>query len=232
MRHLFTAGSALFILAAVPAFAASSPRTAEEDFARLSQDGQKAFADIVQAQQALVANQPSQAQSLITDAQQRLAKATQDNRAFLKAQDSMQAVPSHGAPKRGVIAGVQVHWLPVGGEYAVTEALAPEKQSALANANTHLQNGDTGKANQDLQIVGTDIQYVVGLAPLEMVMGDVNRASVFMAGGNAASAADALQSAVDSVLFVSDDVVVTAQPPGAPAGGTAAATDKKTPDNF
>ncbi|NVN42303.1 YfdX family protein [Asaia siamensis] len=232
MRRLFIAGTAFLTFAAVPALAASTSRTAEQDFARLSQDGQKAFADIVQAQQALVANQTSQAQSLIADAQLRLAMAARDNRAFLKAQVSMQAAPSHDAPKRSVIAGVQVHWLPIGGEYAVTEALAPEKQSALANANTHLKNGDTDKANQDLQVVGTDIQYVVALAPLEMVAGDVNRASVFMAGSNAASAADALQSAIDSLLFVSDDVVVTAQPSGAPGDKAPAATGKAAPSDF
>jgi len=217
MRRLFIAGSALFAFAAVPALAASPQRMADKDFARLSKDGQKAFADIVQAQQALGSNQNGQAQSLINDAQAHLTKAATDNRAFMKAQDAMQPAPSHAAPKRAVITGVQVHWLPIGGEYAVTEALAPEKQTALAQANTHLKTGDTKLVNQDLQVVGTDVQYVVALAPLEMVSGDINRASVFMDGGDAKLAAEALQNALDSALFVSDSVVVTAQPMTSPA---------------
>ncbi|WP_336946369.1 YfdX family protein [Asaia sp. HN010] len=217
MRRLFIAGSALFAFAAVPALAASPQRMADKDFAHLSKDGQKAFADIVQAQQALGSNQNVQAQSLINDAQARLTKAAKDTRAFMKAEDAMQPAPSHSAPKRTVISGVQVHWLPIGGEYAVTEALAPEKQTALAQANTHLKTGDTKLVNQDLQVVGTDVQYVVALAPLEMVSGDINRASVFMDGGDAKLAAEALQNALDSVLFVSDNVIVAAQPDTAPA---------------
>ncbi|WP_051535815.1 YfdX family protein [Asaia platycodi] len=84
MRRFFIAGSALFAFAAVPALAASPQRMADKDFTRLSKDGQKAFADIVQAQQALGSNQNGQAQSLINDAQAHLTKAATDNRAFMK----------------------------------------------------------------------------------------------------------------------------------------------------
>lgn len=223
MRRLMIAGSALLTLAGAPAFAAApqadSPAMmardrahADRDFSRLSKDGQKAFANILLAQQALANNQNGQAQSLIDEAEARLDRAAKDSKAFVRAEDAMQPVPSHGAPKRLATGGVPMHWLPVGGEYAVTDALAPAQQTALANANQHFRSGDTKLVNQDLQVVGTSVQYVIALAPLEMISGDVHRASVFMDGGDAKSAADALQNAVDSILFVSGDVVSVTQP--------------------
>ncbi|GBQ09623.1 YfdX family protein [Swaminathania salitolerans] len=218
MRRLMIAGSALFALTVTPAMAASLQHRADHDFRRLSVDGQKAMGDILQAQQALASNQNGQAQSLIDDADTRLQKAAKDNRAFMKVEGELQPAPSHGAPKRVAMSGVPLHWLPVGGEYAVTEALAPEKQTALAQANQHLRAGDTKLVNQDLEVVGTDVQYVVALAPLEMVSGDVHRASVFIDGGDPKAAKDALQSAVDSILFVSDDVLTTVQPDGTQQG--------------
>ncbi|NIE79278.1 YfdX family protein [Asaia sp. As-1742] len=234
MRRLMSAGAALVALstgfAVTPASAAapgddSSARSvammkaeqvnATRDFGRLSKDGQKAFANILLAQQALTNNQNGQAQSLINDAEARLDKAAKDSKAFIKAEDAMQPVPSHGMPKRVAASGVPLHWLPVGGEYAVTDTLAPAQQTALANANQHLKAGDTKLVNQDLQVVGTSVQYVVALAPLEMISGDVHRASVFMDGGDTKSAADALQNAVDSILFVSGDVVAVTHPSAA-----------------
>ncbi|WP_336761993.1 YfdX family protein [Asaia sp. VD9] len=220
MRRLMIAGSALLTLAGAPAFAAPSADAsmaadqahADRDFARLSKDGQKALANIILAQQALASNQNGQAQSLINEAEARLEKAAKDNRAFIKAEDAMQPVPSHGAPKRLAVSGVPLHWLPVGGEYAVTDTLAPAQQTALANANQHMKTGETKLVNQDLQVVGTKVQYVVALAPLEMISGDVHRASVFMDGGDTKSAGDALQNAVDSILFVSGDVVAVTHP--------------------
>ncbi|WP_025885252.1 YfdX family protein [Asaia prunellae] len=219
MRRLMIAGSALLTLAGVPAYAATSQNVtgaeqahADKDFARLSKDGQKALANILLAQQALANNQNGQAQSLINEAEARLEKAAKDDRAFVRAEDAMQPVPSHGAPKRVVANGVPVHWLPVGGEYMVTDALAPAQQTALSSANQHLKTGETRLVNQDLQVVGTKVQYVIALAPLEMISGDVHRASVFMDGGDSKSATDALQNAVDSVLYVSGDVVAVTHP--------------------
>lgn len=223
MRRLMIAGSALLTLAGAPAFAATQQADnsammakdrahADRDFGRLSKDGQKAFSNILLAQQALANNQNGQAQSLIDEAEARLDKAAKDNKAFVRAEDAMQPVPSHGAPKRLAASGAPLHWLPVGGEYAVTDALAPAQQTALANANQHMKTGDTKLVNQDLQVVGTQVQYVVALAPLEMISGDVHRASVFMDGGDAKAAAEALQNAVDSILFVSGDVISVTQP--------------------
>jgi len=223
MRRLMIAGSALLTLAGAPAFAATQQADnaammakdqahADRDFGRLSKDGQKAFSNILLAQQALANNQNGQAQSLIDEAEARLDKAAKDNKAFVRAEDAMQPVPSHGAPKRLAVSGAPLHWLPVGGEYAVTDALAPAQQTALANANQHMKTGDTKLVDQDLQVVGTQVQYVVALAPLEMISGDVHRASVFMDGGDSKAAAEALQNAVDSILFVSGDVISVTQP--------------------
>lgn len=212
MRRFLVAGSALLCLTIPPAFAASPQHVASHDFARLSNDGQKAFTMILQAQQALANNQNGRAQSLIDDVSARLQKATTDSKAFVKAEAELHPHPSHAAPKQTVMNGSPVHWLPIGGEYVVTEALAPEKKTALTRANQHLKQGDTKLVDQDLQVIGTDVEYVVALSPLEMTSGAIHRASVFISAGDSKSAAEALQNAMDSVIFVSDNVLVTSLP--------------------
>ncbi|AOX20573.1 hypothetical protein A0U90_10000 [Kozakia baliensis] len=221
MKKLLGVSAMAMLTFAAPAFAASNhnEKTVSRDFARLSKDGQHAFSDIAQAQQLLASNQSEkvgQAQSLIEDAEARLTKAISDDRAFVKAESELQPAPGHTPPAHTPNT-TPVHWLPVGGQYVVTDALAPEKQTALGNANQHLQQGQTKLVGQDLQVVGTDVDYIVALAPLEPSAGDVHRASVFLDGGDAKDATEALSDALNNILLVSEDVVTTPAPAASPS---------------
>lgn len=188
-----------------------TPSTVNQDFAHLSIDGQKAFADIAAAQQALGSNQPDQATTLIKDAQTRLAKAANDHRLFVKAEHDLPVAPGQPQPTRS--AGPNpTTWIPVDGQYIVTETLTPEKQQALTTANQHLHQGNPKQAAQDLQVSGIDVDFILGVAPLQQATADVYRASVFLQGNDAKDANEALTDAIGTVRFVSDNIVATAQP--------------------
>lgn len=215
MRQLLTVSAVLGLTFATPTLAApkSNPATVDRDFDKLSKDGQRAFADIYQAQQDLSANQITQALPLIQDAQIRLEKAAKDDHAFMKAEGELPPAP--GAPPKSVThvpSTTPTSWIPVLGVYVVTDALAPEKQAALNSANKHLQQGQKQLAAQDLQLVGVDVDFIIGLAPMLQSTADVYRASVFLDGGDAKDANEALQDALDAVVFISQDTMATVAP--------------------
>jgi|GEM_PF-5941100 len=208
-----TALLALATLAAPLAATAKqpTPSTVDADFAKLSVDGQHAFVDIFNAQQALASNQPAQATPLLQDAQKHLKAAAQDHRVFVKAESDLPAAPNQPTPTHPT-GTTPTTWIPMDGQYFVTESLTPEKQSALNTANQHLHQGNSKQAAQDLQVSGIDVDFILGVAPLQQTNADVYRASVFLNGHDSKDANEALTDALNSVRFIADDMTATPAP--------------------
>ncbi|MFT8675639.1 MAG: YfdX family protein [Acetobacter sp.] len=178
----------------------------------LSADGQKAMVDVLQARDLLSQGKVDAAIPPLYDAQKRLAAAGKDNRNFVAAESQLQPVPQRPAPASHKPSTGTVTWIPVGGEFIVTDTLAPEKKAAAQAANQQLKAGQTQQAQQTLQVVGEDADFIVALAPLEQAEGALNRATVFTEGRQAPQAVEALDDLLNGVVFVSDDFFAQAVP--------------------
>lgn len=190
-------------------------------FKHLSADGQKAFGDILKAHDLLVDGKTDAAIPPLYDARKRLVAASKDSAKFNAAETALQPAPQHVAAAGHVASTTPTDWVPVGGEFIVTETLAPEKKAAIATANKQLQSGNTQQAAQNMQVVGEDADFIVALAPIVQTQGALNRAIVFTEGRQAKEAVAALEQALGSIVFVSQDFVDTALPDGKNASAPA-----------
>lgn len=179
---------------------------------RLSVDGQKAMMDVFQARDLLAQGKTDAAIPPLYDAQKRFKAASADNKKFFAAESQLQPAPQHPVSATHTPVANPTTWVPVGGEFIVSETLAPEKQAALANANKQFQAGQTQQAQQSLQVVGEDADFILALAPLEQSEGALYRAKVFTEGRQPQQAVEALNQLLDGVVFVSDDVVEKVAP--------------------
>lgn len=180
---------------------------------RLSVDGQKAMMDVFQARDLLAQGKTDAAIPPLYDAQKRFKAASADNKKFFAAESQLQPAPQHPVSATHTPVANPTTWVPVGGEFIVSETLAPEKQAALANANKQFQAGQTQQAQQSLQVVGEDADFILALAPLEQSEGALYRAKVFTEGRQPQQAVEALNQLLDGIVFVSDDVVEKVAPP-------------------
>ncbi|GAB6968509.1 hypothetical protein JCM25156A_25470 [Komagataeibacter kakiaceti JCM 25156] len=181
-------------------------------FNHLSADGQRTMADILNAKQVLDAGQTDAAIPPLYDAGKRLSAAAKANGQFVAAESSLHPAPQHPVSPAHVASSTPVTWIPVGGEVIGSETLAPEKKAAIATANTQLKSGNIPQAAQTMQVVGADAVFILALAPLEQTQGALNRATVFTEARNPKEASEALQQALDGVVFVSEDFVETMPP--------------------
>ncbi|RFD21193.1 hypothetical protein DY926_01600 [Komagataeibacter melaceti] len=203
----------------------SAGRAVNRDFAKLSADGSRAFDDIALARTALANNDTAGARKLLSDANNALTRAKKDDKLFMKAEAELTAprkAPA-GAHPPAANATQPVAWLPIDGEYIVTEDLEPtsSKSTAVATANASLNKGKPAQAAQNLQVAAVDVDFVLAIAPLDASASDVYRASNLLAGNDVKSADNALQDAQNTIRFVSEDMV------GTPAGTPATAPKKK-----
>ena len=199
---------------------------AHRAFHHLSADGQRAFQDIMNARDILqTGGKPEAAIPALYDAQKHLAAAEKADKKFQAAENDLHPAPQHPVAANHQPVVGQTDWLPVGGEFIVNETLAPEKKTAVASANAQLKSGNTDQAAETMKVVGEDADFILALAPITPVQGAVYRATVFTEGHHPQDAVDALNQALDSVIFVSENAVET-QAPGtaAPAPAPAAAT--------
>lgn len=208
----------------------SAGRAVNRDFAKLSADGSRAFDDIAMARTALANNDTAGAVKLLTDANNALKRAKSDNKVFMKAEAQLtppRKAPT-GAPAPAAAPSTKpVAWLPVDGEYIVTEDLEPSstKATAVSAANTSLNKNQPAQAAQNLQVAAVDVDFVLAIAPLDASASDVYRATNLLAGKDTKGADNALQEAQNSIRFVSEDMVGTPdgqQPQGAGKGKKAA----------
>lgn len=212
-------------LGSVPALSqAASLHTTWEKFKagralrHLSDDGQRALSDIVTARQFVAQGKVDQAVPALYDAQKRLEAARKAEKHFNAAESALQIAPQHPLPPSHQPVTTPTDWLPVGGEFIASDVLAPEKKAAVATANAQLKAGDNQAAAQTMQVVGQDVDFILALAPLDQMEGAVNRATVFVEGRQPKQAADALDQALDGIVFVSQDFVETLAPaPAQPA---------------
>ncbi|MBS0989416.1 YfdX family protein [Acetobacter okinawensis] len=173
----------------------------------LSVDGQKAMQDVLVARDLLAQGKTDAAIPPIYDAQKRFVAAQKDNRRFYAAEDQLQLSPKHPVSATHKPATGAITWIPVGGEFILTETLAPDKKAAAQQANKALKAGQNTQAQQDLQVVGEDADFIIALAPLEQTKSTLYRARVLTEGRQAAQAKEALDQLLDSIVFVSDDFV-------------------------
>ncbi|CEF57264.1 hypothetical protein AGA_2581 [Acetobacter ghanensis] len=192
----------------------------------LSVDGQKAMQDVLQARDLLAQGKTDAAIPPLYDAQKRFVAAQKDNRRFFAAEDQLQPAPQHPASATHKPITGAITWIPVGGEFILTETLAPEKKAAAQQANQALKAGQNTQAQQNLQVVGEDADFIVALAPLEQTKSTLYRARVLTEGRQAAQAKEALDQLLDSIVFVSDDYVD--QPANGQASGKGQAADHAT----
>ena len=212
--------SATLTLSAMPAHAGSLHKDwesfkAHRAFHHLSADGQRAVTDILKARQILSAGQTDAAIPALYDAQKRLTAATTASQKFQAAENDLHAAPQHPLPSTHHAISGQVDWLPVGGEFIASETLAPEQKAAVASANAQLKNGDTDSAAQTMKVVGQNADFILALAPIAPFQGAINRATVFTEGRHPQQAVEALDEALDSIVFVSEDFVTTLAPANA-----------------
>ena len=209
----------LAILTAAPMTTyASSVHTKWEQFKagrafhHLSEDGQHALVDIIQARKALASGNTEAAIPFLYDAQKRLVAASKAATKFDAAENQLQPAPQRPvSPSHTPLTGTTT-WVPVGGEFIATETFSPEKKAAVATANGQLNAGQPDKAAQTLQLVGADADFIIALAPLAQTQGAVNRATVFTEGKQTAEAIAALDQIPDSLVFVSENLAESALP--------------------
>lgn len=219
-----------------PAFAAQvTPSQVDHDYGRLSHDALRAFADVDVARKAILAKDSKGAGEALADANGTLERAAHDNRLFLKAEAELHpatGVPAGHSGKLPSTAtpGAPVYWLPILGEYVISQqsAQTPGQQQAIAEANNLLKQGKTRDAATILKNAGVDVQFVMAVAPQQEFTADVYRASVLLEGGNTDDALAALTDAQESLRFVSEDNILKsalhAPKATAPADSTAATT--------
>lgn len=191
----------------------------------LSVDGQKALQDVLVARDLLAQGKTDAAIPPIYDAQKRFVAAQKDNRRFYAAEDQLQPAPQHPVSATHKPITGSVTWIPVGGEFILTETLAPDKKAAAQKANKALKAGQNAQAQQNLQVVGEDADFIIALAPLEQTKDILYRARVLTEGRQAAQAKEALDQLLDGIVFVSDDFVdqhANAQPPAQASAQTPA----------
>ncbi|MBA5726406.1 YfdX family protein [Bombella mellum] len=179
-------------------------------FHHLSEHGQLAMASILDAQQFLANGQNSKAVDALHSASTHLDAAAKAREQFTAAEADLHPAPQHPVSSTHKAQSGPTDWIPVGGEVIATDMLEPSKKSAIATANAQLKAGQTQQAAQTLQVVGQDIDFIIALAPLAQLQGYVNRATTFAEGNNADAAKVALNDALNTLVFVSENVVTEA----------------------
>ncbi|WP_173568964.1 YfdX family protein [Acetobacter conturbans] len=222
-------------IAVAPTFAqAASVHTAWEKFKagralkHVSADGQRAFGDLLQAHDLLAAGKTEQAIPLLYDAEKQFDAANKANNKLMSAEASLARSPQHPASPDHVASTQQETWIPVGGEFVETETLAPEKKAAVAAANGQLKAGNTQQAAQSMQVVDDQVDFIVALAPLNQTKGAIARAQVFTEGRNPKDALTAVDQALNSLVFVDDDVLDAQAAPAKAAAPAAASAPAAT----
>lgn len=181
-------------------------------FRHLSVDGQKALGDIFKAHDLLAAGNTDAAIPALYDASKRLEAADKAGVKFNAAESALHTAPQHAPTAGHAPSAAPTDWVPVGGEFIVSDTLAPEKKASVASANAQLKAGQTEQAAQTMQVVGEDATFIVALAPLAATQGAVNRATVFTEGRQAKDALAALDDALNGLVFVTEDFAATALP--------------------
>lgn len=197
------------------AFAASSsaPSTAAvRDMTQMTTQGNKAYANVLEARLALFNGQPELATKLVRSSETALQKASKDNTAFIAAESELQMAPAgagQAAPASKDTAAVA--WLPVDASMTLMEdfSASPTKKAAVAAANDHLKKGDHAAAIKALKLADVNVSYSTALLPLKQTMADVQAADGLLTANKFYEANQTLRKVEQSVrVVVLDDNLV------------------------
>ncbi|WP_034995328.1 YfdX family protein [Beijerinckia mobilis] len=203
-------------------------KTVAKDFANLSADGHLAFEDIDLARQALFDGDPQSAVKLVTEAQQALGRAKNDDAIFLKDAGKGAAAPaeaSKAAEKPNDAEKPAVAWIPVDGEFVLNESLTASriKNAAVATANRHLRQGHPGKAHEVLKVTGAEADFILVVAPLQATTDAVAHAASLLDAKDYYNAGLALKEAQEGLRYVAKDLIAKPKEAGEPAKKTSGA---------
>ncbi|QCE32609.1 YfdX family protein [Acetobacteraceae bacterium] len=188
---------------------------AEVAFNNLSADGQIAIADVLAANMQLADNDSKEATNLLKKAQASLKKAASADSAFTAAMNQLnpklklelakqqQAV----ANKDGANPSGATKWIPVGAEIVAVDKLSASDKAVVAKANSQLRSGDTKQAAATLRSIGQDLDFIIALAPLAATTDAVDRAVLFAEQGQTQEAVDAITTATNGIVFLSQNVI-------------------------
>lgn len=178
----------------------------------LSQSGQYAMVDILQAKHILDSGESASALPLLLRASKRLVAAGNDRQKFIAAESDLHPVPQHPASSSHTPVIEKTAWIPVGGEFIVGEELAPEKKTAIATANSQLKSGQRQEVVETMKVVGEDTDFIVALAPLAQTQKAINQAIALAKSNKSQEASQAIDHVMDSLVFISDNDVETVIP--------------------
>lgn len=211
---------------AVPALAATTPaaqsaaqKTADQDFGKVSADGQSALRDIHRVRLDIFDGQIDHAKTSIAKAISSLDKAQSDETVFTRAEAdlkppaAMQAKAQATASTSSATAGrTPVEWLPVDGAMTIGEdyTATPEKAAGVKRANEKLTKGDQKGAMDELKLANVDVDFLVEVAPLKPTMTGVRQASDELNAGKYYEANQSLKSIEDGMRF--DNEVLVEKP--------------------
>ena len=194
-------------LAATATSGSNGAGAAGKDFAKLSIDGAHAFQDVGLARLAIFDGKPVMAVKLVSDAQAAMSRAKNDDTVFMKAEADLKtsktSTGTAATPAAGSDATTKIAWVPIDGELALDETLAPtpEKDAAVAEANEHLRKGEPDKAHDVLKVASITADYTLAVAPLQQSTTDLAQASKLLASKDYYGASQALRQAQDSVRY-------------------------------
>lgn len=183
---------------------------ARQAFHHLSSNGQEALLSILEAKHILASGKSSAALPALTAASAHLVAASSAQERFTAAENSLKPAPQHPLPPNHVPQTGPTDWVPVSGDIIANTTLTPEKKARVAAADAQLKLGESQLAAQTLSKLRQDVDYIIALAPLSQTKSSVNRALTLAKNGNAKGANAALDDVINSLVFVSENVITTA----------------------
>ena len=182
-----TTAAMIAIAFALPALAAQdntpktnqetpAQKTADQDFGKVSHDGDSAFRDVRAGRLAIFDGKTADAQKDIKMAAASLQKASSDESVYVKAEADLKA--PKGATQPAVASSGAVKWLPIDGAMTIGEDYVDSaaKSAGIKKANAQLKSGDHAHAIETLKLAGVDVSFDEAVAPLQKTIDGVNQA--------------------------------------------------------
>ncbi|QDD88470.1 YfdX family protein [Pseudomonas oryzihabitans] len=216
LNRRFTKGILVVAIASLfssAAFADTRPDVASQQVATLpviSQQGQKAFMDVVAARQDLFNGQTDQAKQQLNAAESALHLAQTDNTAYMKAAKDLRGQNGQ-AVKVAEQDAKATAWLPIWSGMALRDdyVATPVKNQAVAQASDKIQQGDTKGAAEILKVAGVDVDYSTAVLPAEQTADLVHQANQLMAHDQFYQANLVLKKVENSLRYDNANVDVT-----------------------
>lgn len=187
------------------AAAASSQKTADRDFGKLSTDGFAVLQDLRMTRLSIFDGKIDRAKTDIGKAIAELQKAKTDDSAFSAAEADLKPPTSASKPASADAkpSTTPVTWLPVNGAMMLGEdfTATPEKKAAVAAANAKLHKGDHKEAAEVLRLADINVLFVVELAPLNATLAGLEQAKTLIDGGHYYEANQALKGVEDGMRY-------------------------------